>query len=78
MKKHINEIIQGDALKVLKTFDSNFIDVGVTSPPYNKQEKHKGWLVKNVKYDSYKEIKSEKEYEEEQINQRGWVIFLQS
>ena len=68
MKKHINEIIQGDALKVLKTFDSNFIDVGVTSPPYNKQEKHKGWLVKNVKYDSYKDIKSEKEYEEEQIN----------
>ncbi|MBI4654547.1 MAG: site-specific DNA-methyltransferase [Nitrospirae bacterium] len=68
MKRHINEIIKGDALTVLKTFNSDFIDVGVTSPPYNKQEKHKGWLVKNVKYDSYKDIKSEEEYEEEQIN----------
>jgi modification methylase len=68
IKKHLNEIIKGDVLEVLKTFDSNFIDVGVTSPPYNKQEKHKGWLVKNVKYDSFKDIKSEKEYQEEQIN----------
>jgi modification methylase len=67
MKKYINEIIQGDALEVLRTFDSNFIDVGVTSPPYNKQEKHKGWLVKNVQYDSYKDIKTEAEYQENQI-----------
>ena len=68
MKKHVNEIVQGDTLKVLKTFDSNFIDVGITSPPYNKQEKHKGWLVKNVKYDSYKDVKSEEKYQQEQIN----------
>lgn len=68
MKKHVNEIMQGDTLKVLKTFDSNFIDVGITSPPYNKQEKHKGWLVKNVKYDSYKDVKTEEEYQQEQIN----------
>jgi len=67
MKKYINEIIQGDTLKVLKTFDSDFIDVGVTSPPYNKQEKHKGWLVKNVKYDTYKDIKTEEQYQENQI-----------
>lgn len=68
MEKYINKIIQGDTLEVLKTFDSNFVDVGITSPPYNKQEKHKGWLVKNVKYDSYKDSKSEKEYEEEQMD----------
>ena len=68
MKKHVNEIMQGDTLKVLKTFDSNFIDLGITSPPYNKQEKHKGWLVKNVKYDSYKDVKSEEEYQKEQID----------
>lgn len=67
MKKYINEIIQGDTLKVLKTFDSGFIDVGITSPPYNKQEKHKGWLVKNVKYDTYKDIKTEEKYQENQI-----------
>lgn len=68
MKKRINDIIKGDALSVLKTFDSNFIDVGITSPPYNKQEKNKGWLVKNVKYDSFKDVKAEEEYQQEQIN----------
>jgi len=67
MKKHINEIIQGDALKVLKTLSADFVDVGITSPPYNKQEKHKGWLVKNVKYDTYKDTKTEEEYQENQI-----------
>lgn len=45
-----NQIIQGDTLEVLKKIDSNIINIGVTSPPYNKGEKHKGWLVKNVKY----------------------------
>ncbi len=67
MKKYVNNIVQGDTLKVLKTFESNFIDVGVTSPPYNKQEKHKGWLVKNVKYDVYKDIETEEQYQENQI-----------
>ena len=67
MTSYINEIIQGDALKVLKTLNDDFIDIGITSPPYNKQEKHKGWLVKNVKYDTYKDIKTEEEYQENQI-----------
>lgn len=68
MKKHISKIIKGNALKVLRTFDSNFIDVGITSPPYNKQEKHKGWLVRNVTYDSFKDVKTEEEYQQEQIS----------
>ena len=68
MKNYINKIIKGDTLKILKSLDSNFIDLGITSPPYNKQEKNKGWLVKNVKYDSYKDSKSENEYEKEQID----------
>ncbi len=67
MTKYINEIIQGDALKVLRTLDADFVDVGVTSPPYNKQEKHKGWLVKNVQYDTYEDAKTEEEYQENQI-----------
>ena len=66
--KHLNTIIKGDVFEVLQTFESNSIDVGVTSPPYNKQEKQKGWLVKNVKYDSFKDIKPEEKYQEEQIN----------
>lgn len=68
MQNYINKIIQGDTSEVLKTFDSNFINVGITSPPYNKKEKQKGWLVKNVRYDSYQDNKSEVEYQEEQIN----------
>jgi len=28
-------IVNGEVLEVLKTFDSNIIDVTVTSPPYN-------------------------------------------
>ena len=68
MKEYINHITQGDTLTVLKKIDSDIVDVGITSPPYNKQEKQKGWLVKNVKYDSFKDVKTEKEYEQEQIN----------
>jgi len=68
MENFINKIILGDTLKVLKTLKSNIIDLGITSPPYNKQEKNKGWLVKNVKYDSYKDAKSEEEYEQEQVD----------
>ena len=64
----INNIIRGDTLSVLKEIDDNTIDLGVTSPPYNKQEKNKGWLVKNVVYNSVNDAKPESEYQEEQIN----------
>jgi len=67
MSKFINTVIQGDILSILQKMESAFIDVGITSPPYNKQEKHKGWLVKNVKYDTYKDVKTEQKYQENQI-----------
>ncbi|MFZ8833820.1 MAG: hypothetical protein ACO2O5_06425 [Candidatus Caldipriscus sp.] len=38
LEKFINQVIHGDALE-----DS--IDLGITSPPYNKKEKYGGWLV---------------------------------
>ena len=41
--------------------------MGVTSPPYNKQENKKGWLVKNVKYDTARDKLSEKDYQAQQI-----------
>lgn len=63
----INRIVQGDTLEVLKDLDADIFDVGVTSPPYNKQEKQKGWLVKNVVYDSYSDKMPEKVYQEQQI-----------
>lgn len=67
MKEYLNHILKGDTLAVLKTFESESVDLGVTSPPYNKMEKQKGWLVKNVKYDSVKDVKKEEHYHEEQI-----------
>jgi len=65
--KPINKIIQGNTLDVLKKFDDNFIDLGITSPPYNKGERHKGWLVKNVKYNLASDNVPEGIYQEEQV-----------
>ncbi len=45
----LNRVILGDALEVLRELPDNFFDVGVTSPPYNKGERDKGWLVDRVK-----------------------------
>ena len=36
------KLIEGDTLNVLKKIDDDVVNVGVTSPPYNKQEKQKG------------------------------------
>lgn len=40
----------------------------LTSPPYNKGEKHKGWLVKNVLYQNALDKKDETVYQTEQID----------
>jgi len=63
----LNAIINSDALQALKKMPGNSIDAGVTSPPYNKGEKQKGWLVKNVEYDSSSDKKDEQAYQDEQI-----------
>ncbi|MDR0676967.1 MAG: site-specific DNA-methyltransferase [Elusimicrobiota bacterium] len=62
-----NSIIKGDTLEELKQFPNNFIDMGVTSPPYNKGEKNNGWLVKNVLYDKICDKKDETIYQDDQI-----------
>ena len=62
-----DKIIQGDALDVLSKLDDNFVDLGVTSPPYNKGEKHNGWLVKNVKYNIANDDIPEEAYQDQQI-----------
>lgn len=62
-----NKIILGDALEVLKKIDDDFVDLGITSPPYNKGEKQKGWLVKNVKYNIANDNIPEEIYQEQQI-----------
>lgn len=62
-----NKIYIGDVLDILKDISDNCIDVSVTSPPYNKQENKKGWLVKNVEYSNSTDAKPEDEYQAEQI-----------
>ena len=67
MDDYKNKIENGETLTVLKQMQSNIFDVGVTSPPYNKQEKNNGWMVKNVVYDTFKDVMSEEEYQKNQI-----------
>lgn len=65
---YLNQIIQGNTLDVLKLIPSESVDIGVTSPPYNKGEKNKGWLVKNVKYNSATDCVDETNYQQNQID----------
>jgi modification methylase len=60
-------LICQDVLTALKKIPDNHVDLGVTSPPYNKQENKKGWLVANVKYDTATDKKLETIYQKEQI-----------
>ncbi|GIW23270.1 MAG: methyltransferase [Candidatus Sericytochromatia bacterium] len=64
---YLNKIFCGDALKILKNLPDNFVDMGITSPPYNKGENKRGWLVKNVKYSASSDKLPEKDYQNLQI-----------
>ncbi|RME11428.1 MAG: site-specific DNA-methyltransferase, partial [Aquificota bacterium] len=44
------------------------VDLGITSPPYNKKEKHGGWLVSKVVYRGYKDVMSEEDYQIWQVD----------
>ena len=63
----INNIVVGDVLEVLTQIPSETFDIGVTSPPYNKQKNRKGVLVKDIKYSDITDNLDEKEYQIEQI-----------
>lgn len=63
----MNKIICDDTLSALQSMPDETIDMGVTSPPYNKQENKKGWLVKNVKYDIACDKLPENDYQAQQI-----------
>ena len=66
MNLYSNKLIQGDTLSVLREMPDRLVDLSITSPPYNKQEKNKGWLVKNVVYSDYKDVVPEDEYQKAQ------------
>ena len=64
---YIDKLIAGDTLIILRDMPSAIVDLSVTSPPYNKQEKNNGGLVKRVVYDDYRDTLSEEEYQARQV-----------
>ena len=62
----INELIIGDTLKTLQKIDSDYFDLSISSPPYNKG-KNQGDIIKKVEYDSYDDNLPEEVYQEHQI-----------
>jgi modification methylase len=63
-----NNIVLGDVLETLKEINNDVFDMGVTSPPYNKQNNRKGVLVKDIKYSDITDNKNEYDYQIEQID----------
>lgn len=68
IKNFVDRIICGDALTILKQIPSDSIDMGVTSPPYNKRENKKGWLVDKVIYKGATDNLPESEYQKIQVD----------
>lgn len=66
-KYYLNKILCGDALEILRALPDKIVDIGVTSPPYNKGENKKGWLVANVKYSEASDKMPEDLYQKNQI-----------
>ena len=64
----IDKVICGDALEILKKIPDNSVDMGVTSPPYNKRENKKGWLVNKVVYKGATDNLPEDKYQQIQID----------
>lgn len=60
----INQIIQGDNLKILKQIPNEFIDLVLTSPPYNLGNNHH---TQNKKHHPYDDNLPEIEYQNKQI-----------
>ncbi|MBU2530465.1 MAG: site-specific DNA-methyltransferase [Elusimicrobia bacterium] len=63
-----SKLLHGEVLKILKSLPNDIIDMGVTSPPYNKQENKKGWLVKNVEYSDVADKLPEEKYQASQVD----------
>ncbi len=63
----IDKVFCGDALEILRKLPDNSIDMGVTSPPYNKGENKKGWLVNKVVYKGATDNLPEEQYQKIQI-----------
>jgi len=67
LTQYLNQVICGSASEVLHNLPDECIDLGITSPPYNKKERYGGWLVEKVKYEGYKDRMPEEEYMQWQV-----------
>ena len=67
VSQYKNKILLGDTCDILQSIPDEVVDLGITSPPYNKQEKNRGWLVKNVLYSEYQDKLPECEYQKNQV-----------
>jgi site-specific DNA-methyltransferase (adenine-specific) len=63
----LDTINVGDAYSLLKDMPDEFIDLTITSPPYNKRKKNTGWLVNNEQYSDFDDHLPEDEYQAKQI-----------
>lgn len=68
MKNYRNRIICDDTLAALRQLPDDSLDLGITSPPYNKQEKNHGGLVSKVIYASYRDAQPEDDYQSGQVD----------
>jgi len=68
IEKFINQVVCGDALEILRKMPDESVDLGITSPPYNKKEKHGGWLVDKVRYKGYRDFMPDEEYQSWQVD----------
>jgi len=66
----INKIYQGNCLEVLKKFDDDIFDLGITSPPYNKLQAGGGKksIFGPIVYDNFDDTLPEDEYQKQQID----------
>ena len=67
LERFINRVFCDDALNILRQLPENCIDLGITSPPYNKKEKYGGWLVDKVIYKGYRYVMPQEEYVQWQV-----------
>ncbi len=67
LQEILNTVTAGDILDILREFPDEFIDLTVTSPPYNKQINTYGWLVRTNRYSHYNDKIPEEVYQEWQI-----------
>lgn len=59
---NINEFYNEDCLITMSKMPSDFIDIILTSPPYNMTKRKGGYADKQKRYDTYSDWKTDEEY----------------